>query len=446
MPEDPRAQVTEVVAGLSPQRPTATMELPFSFADGRSGWTRWTHRAFFDETGRIAESQATGSDITALKMAEEEHRLAAVGQLAAGVAHDLNNLLQSLGGTAQLVELGRVDCQKLVEIVLKSTRSGGEITRNLMAFARPDEPRRRAGHLETSLEAALAVASRQLGNAEITVVRQYASPGHCVVFDAAQMEQVFLNLIINASHAMPGGGTLTVRTEYRSPEVEPGEAVIRVTDTGAGIAPEHLDRIFEPFFTTKGRLGESETPGSGLGLSVSRGLVAAHGGTIAVSSEVGSGARFEIRLPLSEDTAPLEEVADGSPWAPRATASLRGARVLVAEDETDLLDLLRELFDEIGCELTTVVTAGEAVEALGRQSFDVVLSDLTMPGGGGRAVAEFCRSMGNGAPPLVVMSGRLERALHDEVIALGAARSIEKPFDLGELLRVLAEVLGPRGH
>ena len=306
-------------------------------------------------------------DISAQKLAEEAYRLAAVGQLAAGVAHDFNNLLLAMGGTAQMVELGGCEPGKLVDIVLKSTKSGANITKNLMAFARPDQPRGEVGYLEPSLDAALAVANRQLANAEIDVVRRYPAASRLVVFDATQMEQVFLNLVINASHAMPRGGTLTISTDYPSAGPEAGEAVIRIADTGTGIASEHLGHIFEPFFTTKGRMGESETPGSGLGLSVSHGLITAHDGTIAVRSEVGSGTTFEIRLPLTEEGETVAAPEDDTVIARGAMEALKGARVLVAEDEADILLLRQQLFDAVGSELITAATAGEAIAALRRQ-------------------------------------------------------------------------------
>jgi hypothetical protein len=386
------------------------------------------------------------TDMTERRRAEEAYRLATVGQLAAGVAHDFNNLLASMSLTADLVELGRADCQQLMEIVQRSTSNGAEITKNLLAFARPDQPRREAGRLETSLDAALAVAARQLANAEISVFRQYASAPRPVVFDAAQMERVFLNLIINACHAMPQSGTLTIRTEYPSPSSEAGEAVIQITDTGTGIAPEHLSRIFDPFFTTKVTSGESETSGSGLGLSVSHGLVTAHGGTIAVSGEVGSGTTFEIRLPLSADATFVEAAGHDAATTPENVAELKGVRVLVAEDESDMLALMRQLLDSIGCEVVTAATADEAIEVLRLRKFDLVLSDLMMPGGGGRAVVEFSRTMGENAPPVIIVTGHLERALHDEVMALGAAGSMEKPFKLNDLLRLLLNVVRSRGR
>ena len=177
---------------------------------------------------------------------------------------------------------------------------------------------------------------------------------------------------------------------------------------------------------------------------MSHGLGTAHGGTVTVSSELGTGTTFEVRLPLTVGTTSVEEPAEDAAIAQRDISTLKGARVLVAEDETDVLLLLRQLFDAIGCELVTAATAGEAIEALRGQEFDLVLSDLMMPGGGGRAVLKFSRMMGDDAPPVVIMTGRLERALHDEVIALGATRSIEKPFNLGKLLQLLAEVLEAR--
>ena len=433
-------RLREAVASLSVSQPTVTMELPFPLPDGRGGWSRWTHRGFFDETEQLLAVQSIGSDITSLKMAEGEHRLAALGQLAAGVAHDFNNLLQGMSGTAELVEMG-ADSQKLVDIVLRSTRSGSEITRNLMAFARPEQPRREGGHLERALEAALAVADRQLRNADVRVVRQYAQTPHTVVFDATQMQQVFLNLIINAGHAMSAGGTLTIGTQYQPSGTGPVEALVWVADTGTGIAPEHLDRIFEPFFSTKGRFGESEAPGSGLGLSVSHGFVTAHGGTIAVSSELGVGTRFEVRLPLAEEAAAVG-IADPAALTPEDAAGLRGARILLVEDEPPILDLLQRFLGDTGCETTTARSAAEALDALRAERPDLVLCDLMVPGGGGRAVMEFARGMGTAAPPVVIMSGRIERALHDEILALGAARTIEKPFALGALLRALAQVLG----
>ena len=421
------------------------VEEPQTTPDGRTLTLLTSKMPLRSPEGEIIGLLGTYMDITDRHLAEESSRLASLGQLAAGVAHDFNNLLMSMGGAAELVDDGTWEPRRLVDAVQRATHRGSEITRNLMAFARPDKPRRAVGRLELSLDAALAVATRQLANAEITVVRQYPAARR-VVFDAGQMEQVFLNLIINACHAMPTGGTLTIHTGYPPPGSEAGEAVIRITDTGTGIAPENLNRIFDPFFTTKGVLGESDTPGSGLGLSVSHGLVTAHGGTIAANSELGKGTTFEIRIPLIEGATPEEAATDDAARARQAATELKGARILVAEDDSDVMDLLQQLLKTVGCDVTTAKTAGKAIEALRLREFDLVLSDLMMPDGGGRAIVDSSRTMGDAAPPVIVMTGRLERALHDEVMALGAAGTIEKPFHLTDMLRMLAEVLRGRGR
>ena len=425
--------------------PRLLIEEPQTAPDGRTLTLLTSKMPLRSPGGETIGLLATYMDITERHLAEEASRLASVGQLAAGVAHDFNNLLMSMGGAAELVEEGTWEPGRLVDAVQRATLRGSEITTNLMAFARPDKPRRAAGRLEASLDAALTVADRQLANAEVTVVRQYPA-ARTVVFDAGRMEQVFLNLIINACHAMAGGGTLTISTEYSPPGSDAGEAIIRVSDTGTGIAPENLDHIFDPFFTTKGVLGESDTPGSGLGLSVSHGLVRAHGGTLSVRSELGEGTTFEIRLPLTEEAVPEEAVVADAAEALEARARLKGARVLVAEDDINVITILQRILDGAGCELTTAATAGEAIEALRLQKFDLVLSDLMMPDGGGRAVTEFCQTLGDEAPSVIVMTGRLERALHDEVMGLGAVRTIEKPFRLKDMLGLLADVMASRGR
>lgn len=399
----------------------------------------------------------TCQDVTERKEADEHRarleeqlraaqRLEAIGSLAAGVAHDFNNLLASISSTADLVEMGAADEGQLVRTVRHVTRIGVDITRNLMAFARPDEPRREEGFLEDVLDGVLQLATRNLANADVAVKRVY-SPKRCpVVFDRAQMEQVFLNIVINACHAMPEGGTLTITSEYRQDGGGGDEAVIKISDTGVGIAPEHIGRIFDPFFTTKGPVGGGGISGSGLGLSVSYGLVEAHGGTLAVASEVGQGTTFEVHLPLGDEQSRRSTTGEDGAAGQSSLGQLQGRRVLLAEDDAAVLEALTQLFVALGVKTVAVPDATAATAALDTQFFDVVITDLMMPGGGGRTVVQHVASMGGDRPPVIVMTGRLERALHDEVIAMGAARSIEKPFELRTLLRLVSEVLAAEGH
>jgi two-component system, cell cycle sensor histidine kinase and response regulator CckA len=382
-------------------------------------------------------------DITSRRLAEDMQRLAALGELAAGTAHEFNNLLAAISGTAQIVEKGLAPPSRLFEVVRRLTGRGTEITNNLLSFARPEKPRQRAGQIENSLEAALALAERPIEDAEVTVVRDYAAHRLEAYFDEAQLGQVFLNLVLNACHAMPNGGVLTVATRYSGSGVEDGEALVAINDTGVGIPAANLPRVFEPFFTTKGRVGQCDVPGTGLGLSVSYGIIKGHGGSITVGSEVGVGTTFEVRLPLNSATAaPAQSSLSGRP-AQSGALSLQGARVLVADDEKDIGEALGAMLSLNGCEVVTVTNARDAVAAMGSQEFDLVISDLMMPGGGGKAVLAFARGM-DSPPGVIIITGRLEGSVHDQVIAMGAARSLAKPFPGEELMQAAREVIARR--
>jgi PAS domain S-box-containing protein len=244
-------------------------------------------------------------DVTDAQRAEdglrEAQRLEAVGQLAAGVAHEFNNILAAMMMRAERAgQAGTPDEHaRLVELVLRQTARGAALCQNLTTFARPSSSRRQVVPVELSIEAARGMAQHQLTSGEVEVTTRYQTDGAQVLADPGQLEQVFVNLIINACHAMPRGGALSICTAVHDNGA--GQSLeITVADTGTGIRPEHIGRVLEPFFTTKGRLGESNTPGTGLGLSVTHGIIKAHGGTISVESTVGVGSTFTVRLPVHE--------------------------------------------------------------------------------------------------------------------------------------------------
>lgn len=375
-------------------------------------------------------------DLTDRRRAEEGQRLAAVGQLAAGVAHDFNNLLMAMSLAAEVASFSEApeDYRRLSRVVGASARRGADLCRNLMAFARPGEPQVAPTSLESAIDEALGLAARQIEAVEVTVVRDYAAEPRAVLADAGQLQQVFVNLIINACHAMPGGGTLTVSTGHVAGE---GLATARFADTGAGMAEETLARVFEPFFTTKGRLGESDTPGAGLGLSVSHGIVTAHGGTIRLISVPGVGTTAEVALPTSEAPAAL---LPGSPGTMPEAAPGTRHRVLVADDEQPIRELIGVQLSLEGIEAILAADTHEALAALRSHRFDAIISDLMMPGGGAREVLGAVSGMA-GAPPVIVMTGRLEQSLRDELLRCGAAGCLAKPFQREALVRALAEVL-----
>ncbi len=391
-----------------------------------------------DEAGEVQRVAVFVSDVTEQRQAEESQRLAAVGQLAAGVAHEFNNILAVMSGRAQLAEAyrRREDFRELIDAVHRGTARGSEICRNLTSFARPAEPRRVPVNIEEPIESALRMSSRELANASVRVERRYGASDCPIWADAGQLEQVFLNLFINACHAMSDGGTLTIETRCDTGAGGEKQVVVAVGDTGSGILPEYRSRVFEPFFTTKGRLGESDIPGSGLGLSVSRGIVEAHGGTISFTSEVGEGTVFELRF--AEGHGEPQPEPEAKP-APRRPDDRTRRRLLLAEDEADLRDLLSAFLQQRGFEVVVAADAPSALELLGQCVVDLVVTDYLMPGGGGGDVLRRACEVG---VPAIVVSGRsdtdsLASALH----AMGAARLIAKPFALDDLIDAVLQTL-----
>lgn len=224
-------------------------------------------------------------------------KLAAIGELSASVAHEINNPLMVIMGTAGLlradVAAGSRAASRLDTIVTEAGRAG-KITRDLLDFARRREPHRERLSLHDLLDRAVALAETRLRRARIDVERCYDPALGLVAADRDQLTQVFLNLVANAVDAMPDGGTLTLRTEARPGAGETGQVVVSVSDTGTGIAPAALPRIFEPFYTTK-----PDGQGTGLGLSVSLGIVQMHGGTLEAESKPGRGTTLRVTLPAA---------------------------------------------------------------------------------------------------------------------------------------------------
>jgi signal transduction histidine kinase len=236
----------------------------------------------------------------------QSSKLAAVGTFAAGIAHEFNNLLGSMLGYAEL-GYGIDDLAEKnhsLDIVIQACRRGRSITRGLLTFARRQEHQRAMANLADAVDETLTLVEIDLRKSHIELVRQI-EPVQSTILDLGQLAQVVLNLITNARDAMkPQGGTLTIGLRERRGWLE-----LSVSDTGSGIPEEIRDKIFEPFVTTKGALGGSQTPGTGLGLSVSYGIVQEHGGTISVESTVGRGTTMTVRLPIILDVE--REIAVG---------------------------------------------------------------------------------------------------------------------------------------
>jgi hypothetical protein len=373
-------------------------------------------------------------DITDRKLLEEQlrqaHKLEAVGRLAGGVAHEFNNLLTVILGYSQLL-LNHVDREHPTHAGLDQIRDSAEkatiLTRQLMAFSRRQSLR--PGILDLNkVIADMEKMLRRLVGADIGLVTKLSPELGRVRADASQIEQVIVNLVLNAREAMPQGGSITVETasvELSSLEAAGHRggayAMIGVTDTGEGIDSESRSHLFEPFFTTKG-----QREGAGLGLSAVYGMIEQHDGFVRVSSEPGQGARFEVYLP---NLAEAPEVSSFESMRTRGSET-----ILVVDNEIGPLRLIAETLRNSGY---TVLEIGDSAEALAmakweRPRVDLLLTDVEMPNVNGRELADAWR---NSHPDLKVlfMSGGQLAGPEEQLL--------QKPFSGFRLTQTVREVL-----
>ena len=384
---------------------------------------------------------ANSRDVTAERALEEQLRQAqkmeAIGQLAGGVAHDFNNVLAVVAGYAQLL---RVDTPPddprfgAVEEIARAAERGAGVTRQLLAFSRRQELRTEAVDL-VAVARDIGGMLRALLPASITLVAPPVDAAPVWVRAArAPLEQVVLNLALNARDAMPEGGALTVAVAADSNWRDGARAVLTVTDTGAGMSPAVRERIFEPFFTTKppGR-------GTGLGLSTVYGFVRQFGGSIDVTSTSGRGTTFTVAFPLT-----TAEAGGTSTAAATATREApRPRRVLLVEDERAVRAVTARMLERAGYVVAPTEDGRAALallDAEGASAFDLVLTDGAMPVMGGR---ELIVALRDRAPtlPVVLMSGYAELTGNETT---GAARFVEKPFTSTALLEAVAAAIARR--
>jgi two-component system NtrC family sensor kinase len=242
-------------------------------------------RLYEGVTRQMTELKQTQSQLV------QSSKLAAIGELAANVAHEINNPLTSVLGFASYLAEQLPPGQQMreqLDLIQEEAARARDIVRDLLQFSRQSEFVPEVADFNVVVQQTVAMVRRQGALYQIELNEEYASDPFTVQIDVPRVKQVLLNIINNAIYAMPEGGTLAIRTA-----VQDDMARVEVSDTGSGISPEHLDRIFEPFFTTK-----PEVSGTGLGLSVSLGIVESHGGKIEVQSEVGRGSTFTVKLPV----------------------------------------------------------------------------------------------------------------------------------------------------
>jgi len=344
------------------------------------------YRPVLDAEGRSVGWLELYSDVTGERQIQSKilqtEKMAALGQLVSGIAHELNNPLTAIMGYAQLLLGHGLTAPQLAEAdkVYREAERARRIVKNLLYFARENHPERTLVDLNEVIERTLALRSYELKVENIVVECELVSDLPKTMADPYQLQQVVLNLVVNAEQALlegRGHGHVWIRTAHlpaEPPSSGPGRIQLKVCDDGPGVSPEIASRIFDPFFTTK-----PSGVGTGLGLSIVYGIVHQHGGEITLEGQAGAGARFVVDLPVicatEETPAPHARPMGG---ATNTNSRLTG-RVLVVEDEPTVANLIKDILREEGHRVEAVLDSQQGLTALSRGEYDLVICDLRMP-------------------------------------------------------------------
>ncbi|MCP5073827.1 MAG: response regulator [Rhodobacteraceae bacterium] len=393
---------------------------------------------------------ATLSDATELKSLEaqfvQSQKMQAIGQLAGGVAHDFNNLLTAISGYCDLLLLrhdqGDPDYGDLVQISQNANRAAA-LVGQLLAFSRKQTLRPSVLEVNETLSDLTHLLNRLLGE-KVQLQTEFGKHLPCVFVDGRQLEQVILNLVVNARDAMPDGGKVRIISSLLSfpadtvvdkVSVAIGDYVcIKVTDTGCGIRHDRLRKIFEPFYTSK-EVGE----GTGLGLSMAYGIIKQTGGFIFADSELGQGTTFTILLPAQDKNAqPSRETVPAK--SPRARP-LAGLSVMLVEDETGVRTFATRALKMQGIQVTEAASAEQALRKLEDKSLhvDIIVSDVVMPGMDGPTWVRLARKE-RPETQVIFVSGYAEQKVAKEHSEIANAEFLPKPFSLQQLIDKVREL------
>ncbi|TAK94882.1 response regulator [Patescibacteria group bacterium] len=373
-------------------------------------------------------------------------KMEAIGRLAGGIAHDFNNLLAVIMGMAEVLLQGEdksSDWRHSANVILEAATRAGKLTQDLLAFSRSQPPQVQPVKINAIVTAAASILRRVIGE-NISFSVDLSAGDDTVKANDGQLEQVLMNLVINARDAMPHGGSITIGTGRAAMDQQSisrlgfgslGDyATITVSDTGSGMDNATMARIFEPFFTTK-KLGR----GTGLGLAMTYRIVKQHGGFIAVQSETGVGTTFTIYLPLVKapivSPKPIEEEKFNG----------NGELILVAEDEESVRGITQQILERAGYRTLLAANGTEAVEQFSQHQQDVslLLLDMIMPGKDGIEVFEAARRLRSDIP-VVFASGYGDGVLRERGVVPKEVRIVDKPFLRRQLLRAVHETLHPK--
>jgi PAS domain S-box-containing protein len=453
-PEDKQPVMEAFQQHLEGKTPKFVYEHRMLHKDGSNRWILVRGTAIRDAEGNVVRVVGTDSDITARKQAEEEQarlqsellqvqKMEAIGTLAGGIAHDFNNLLQVIKGYGDLLLLNKKrddPAYRQLREITEAAKRGSELTRQLLTFGRKVESELRPVDLNLEVGKATRLLERTIPKM-INIELNLSGELKVVNADPIQIEQVLVNLAINARDAIEGEGKLSIRTANvcldeedcrTNPEAQPGEyVVLEVSDTGRGMDTETQNHIFEPFYTTKGF-----AEGSGLGLAMVYGIIKGHDGFIACSSELGVGTTFEIYLPAIEQELESQIAAE-------AKMPQGGTETILLVDDEDFIRLQGEqTLTTFGYKVLTAPDAESALEIYRKdqEQIDLIILDLIMPGMGGRRCIDELLKI-NPKAKVIVASGYSDVGPMKRTLEAGAKGFMGKPYGIRHMLEVVREVL-----
>ena len=416
------------------------VEFRTAWPDGSEHWAAMQGRVVdASDDDEPIKMLGIASDVTDRKHLEAQLaqavKMEAIGQLAGGVAHDFNNLLTAIMGYTNFLmeELQDSPHAADLEQILTASRRAERLTNQLLAFSRKQVLQPRLVDINELVTGITKLLKRLIGE-HIAVQTALHASAPFVRADPSQLEQVIMNIAVNARDAMPTGGTLTIQTSVRKDGAGPDSSGrwvrLSLTDTGSGMDQATQTRVFEPFFTTKdvGR-------GTGLGLATVYGIVRQSGGRISVNSELGKGTTFDIDLPL----AGSESAQDGKVDT-RAPAARGSETVLLVEDDDAVRMLVRTILERAGFVVVLASQSSDAIEQFGKHHVDLVVTDVIMPGGSG---VELYKKLAIERPglPVLYTSGYTDELIAEQAHLNPEAAFIRKPFTTVELLAKVREVL-----
>ncbi len=448
-PEDRPALLSMFEEIVSGRQTLASLEVRVRNTQGDWRRIRFNFSPLFDEAGKIDGVVLSGSDVTDLKRLEEQliqaEKLAAMGQMLAGVAHELNNPLTAILGVTELLG-DREDLDEPVkrqlDLTHRQARRAARIVQNLLDFSRPAAPQKKLLDVNGIVERTLQLHEHSLSRNRIEVdFIPFANPPG-VVGDANQLMQIFLNLLTNAEyaiHEIRDSGRIRIRISRRDSRV-----AVTFQDDGVGISPEALPRVFDPFYTTKRPGG-----GTGLGLSICMSIVREHGGVIEVESLPAGGSAFTVYLPIvSESIAPRADQSVQLPFPESLSPSsvtTKPRAVLVLDDEESVRALLAEGLSSRGLRVDCAATTDEALDLLHQRSYDVLLCDLNLSAldssaSGQSAAQRILDASSDRKPAVVYMTGDLVED-GNSAPKPGEPCTLQKPFRIADVLATIEDLL-----